>query len=84
MLHKNIVKKLREVADTARGLQELSLKNADTDEVIEIDPVIAKHLITSTLAYAVLLTRGKAKRQDPDHVVASIIATACMRYADEK
>lgn len=84
MLRKNVVKQLREVADTARGLQELSLKNTDTGEVIEIDPVIAKHLITSTLAYAVLLTRGKAKRQDADHVVGSIIATACVSYAAEK
>ena len=84
MLRKNIVKQLREVADTARKLQEFNLENIETGERIEIDPVIAKHLITSTLAYAVLLVSGKTKRKDPDDVFASIIATACMRYADEK
>ncbi|WP_417167107.1 hypothetical protein [Senegalimassilia anaerobia] len=84
MLRKNIVKQLREVADTARKLQEFNLENIETGERIEIDPVIAKHLITSTLAYAVLLVNGKTKRKDPDDVIASIIATACMRYADEK
>lgn len=84
MLRKNIVKQLREVADTARKLQEFNLENIETGERIEIDPVIAKHLITSTLAYAVLLVSGKTKRKDPDDVITSIIATACMRYADEK
>lgn len=84
MLRRNIVKQLRDVADTVRGLQEIQLKNAVTGERIDIDPIIAKHLVTSTLAYAVLLTQGKTKRKDPEQVVASIISTACMRYVDEK
>lgn len=84
MIRMNIVRQLRDVADTARDLKELNLENVDTGERIEIDPVIAKHLITSTLAYAVLLTQGKAKRQDPKEVASSIVATACIQYAAEK
>lgn len=84
MLRKNIVKQLRDVADLARTLQRFNLENIDTGERIEIDPVIAKHLITSSLAYAVLLVGGKAKRQDPEQVIASIITTAAVRYAEEQ
>ena len=84
MLRKNIVNQLREGADTAHKLQEFHLENIETGERIEIDPVIAKNLITSTLAYAVLLVSGKTKRKDPDDVIAAIIASACIRYADEK
>ena len=84
MLRRKIVKQLREVSDAARGLEEFRLERPDTGESIDIDPVMAKCLITSTIAYAVLLVQGKVVKQDAEHVIAAIIAGASRRYAAER
>lgn len=84
MLRKDIVKQLDAVADKARKIGAIRIECTGTGSAVEVESSLAKHLITASLAYASLLVDGKAKKQDPERVVAAIVGTAVVRNEADK
>ena len=83
MLRRNIIEHLREVSEEASVMENLSIHNRNTDEVIEFDPAFSSALIRASLAYATVLITGDLKRQDPEDALIRIITVAGTTYVDE-
>lgn len=60
---------------------KIELKNAETDEVIELDERLASAVMCATLAYAATIIDGTCKICDADEGHMSIILVAADIYA---
>lgn len=60
---------------------KIELKNADTDEVIELDERLASAVMVATLAYAATIIAGTCEICDADEGYMSIILLAADIYA---
>lgn len=84
MLRRDIVKQLREVSAEAVDINDIHFEHPGTGELIELDARFAKHLICTSLAYAVTLIDGRLKAQDPRDAVTSIISAAGYAYIESE
>lgn len=60
---------------------KIELKNAETDEVVELDERLASAVVCATLAYAATIIAGTCEPCDADDGYLSIIMFAADIYA---
>lgn len=83
MKRKEIIGRLNDVAELACNVRgSITLINPDTKKKIEIDPVIAGHLVASALTVASLMLEGKWESGSVPEEFEAIVAGACKAYTE--
>ena len=83
MKRKEIIGHLNDVAGLAcNACGSITLINPDTEKKIEIDPVIAGHLVGSALTVAALMLEGKWEPVSVPEEFEAIVVGACKAYME--
>lgn len=83
MKRKEIIGHLNDVAELACNVRgSIALINPDTKKKIEIDPVIAGHLVASALTAASLMLEGKWEVLSVTEDFKTIVVGACKAYTE--
>lgn len=83
MKRKEIIGRLNDVAELACNVRgSITLINPDTKKKIEIDPVIAGHLVASALTVASLILEGKWESGSVPEEFEAIVVGACKAYTE--
>lgn len=83
MKRKEIIGCLNDVAELACNVRgSITLINPGTKKKIEIDPVIAGHLVASALTAASLMLEGKWESVSVPEDFETIVVVACKTYTE--